>query len=93
MTKIPDAIREVAVARGDACHLSIEDKVKLAQDILEATDKHISELSKQQSIKFAEWMSNNPLDFQPAKGGKWIGADLVVLTAAELYPPFLNQSL
>lgn len=52
MTKIPDAIGEVAVAWGDACHLSVEDKVKLAQDILEATDKHLSELSKQQSIEF-----------------------------------------
>lgn len=56
-------------------------------------EKMLDDWAKQQSIGFAEWMSNNRLDFQPAKGGKWIGIDLVVLTPAELYTLFLNQSL
>lgn len=59
MSKIPDAIRQVAVSWGDAYGWFIEDKVKLAQDILEAIDKHISEVSKQQSILFAKWVMQN----------------------------------
>lgn len=65
MTKIPDAIRQVAVAWGDAHHWFIEDKVKLTQDILEATDKLMSEKIMQQAIAFAEWINDEMYECFP----------------------------
>ena len=57
MSGIPDSIRKVAVAWGDAYNWFIEDKVKLAQDILEATDKHIQKTTQKQAVAFAEWIN------------------------------------
>jgi len=88
MTKIPDSIREVAVTWGDAHHWFIEDKVKLAQDILEATDKHIRELNKQQAIAFAEWMEGR----LRLPNGNWRVGHLLEETTEERYNKFLSQT-
>lgn len=91
MTKIPDAIRKVAVVWGDAHEWFIQDKVKLAQDILEATDKLLSEQAEQRSIDFTGWILNHELDFQPtAKNQIWIGVDMVKYSSKDLYKKFLS---
>lgn len=69
MSKIPDVIRQVAVAWGDAHDWFIADKVKLAQDILEATDKHISEYTKQRVLNFMKWRDDQPGN--PQDGSVW----------------------
>ena len=51
MNKIPDAVRKAAVAWGK--HLFIRDKVKLAQDMMVATEEY----RKQECISFAEWIN------------------------------------
>jgi len=58
MSGIPDSIRAVAVAWGDAHNWFIEDKVKLAQDILEATDTRIQNVAELQSIAFTSWIAS-----------------------------------
>lgn len=96
MSKIPEAIREVAVAWGDAHHWFIEDKVKLAQDILEATDKLLLKTVKQQSIAFNEWLSDygwERCDLNGPHSGKWV-SDINIQygfkTISQLYKEFFN---
>lgn len=56
-------------------------------EIFEAMD----EWAKQQAIGFAKWLSNHTQDFQPAKGGKWIGNNLEVMSCSDLYTEYLLQ--
>lgn len=53
---IPDNIRELAVAWGAPFHLFIEDTVKLARDILEATEKSKLDYAKTISISFGKFL-------------------------------------
>jgi hypothetical protein len=93
MSGIPDSIRAVAVAWGDAYGWFIEDKVKLAQDILEATDKHVSKISEQQAIAFAEWITDNGWVHYPSRPGQWadLNTEGRVAPTKELYTLFLSQ--
>jgi hypothetical protein len=52
----------------------------------------IEENSKQESIRFAEWISNHRLDFQTASNGQWIGLDLNIISSETLYETCLNES-
>jgi len=91
MTKIPDAIREVAVVWGDVHHWFIKDKVKLAQDILEATDKLMSERVKQQAIAFAKFINSYRTDYAPYWDGEHFMNELGEnITTEQLYEKFLN---
>jgi len=63
MTEIPDAVREAAVAWGP--HLFIRDKVKLAQDMMLATEAARNEYAKQVAIGFAEWAGNYRWTYNP----------------------------
>lgn len=92
MSGIPDSIREVAVAWGDAHDWFIEDKVKLAQDILEATDKSVRKISEQQAITFAEWITDN--HYSRATNDRWRitrSISEVEKTTPELYQLFLQS--
>lgn len=89
MSKIPDSIRQVAVAWGDAHHWFIEDKVKLAQDILEATDKLMSENIMKQALAFSEW---NCKELWSTHGSLWYPYqdEDNPITGEELYKLWLN---
>jgi len=55
--------------------------------IYKAMDEH----AQQMSIGFAQFISNHPLDFQPATGGNYIGLNLETISCADLYQLYLNQ--
>lgn len=57
------------------------------RDIQKAMDEH----AQQMGIGFAEFISNHPLDFQPATGGNYIGLNLETISCADLYQLYLNQ--
>jgi hypothetical protein len=91
MDEIPDNIRELAVAWGEPFNLFIEDTVKLARDILEATEKNKLEYAKQRSIAFAEWM--NDQDCQMTSDG-WVRRplyDAEFITIEKLYQIFTEH--
>lgn len=65
MSNIPDSIREVVVAWSG--HLFIEDKVKFAQDLLEATEKYRLEYATEQMVRLIENMSHRPIEVYSVK--------------------------
>lgn len=94
MSKIPDAIRQVAVSWGDAHHWFIEDKVKMAQDILEATDKLLSLQVKQKIVSFQEWIRSKGL-YQDEEYNYWKSKHpkrftMEAKSTEELYEIFLS---
>lgn len=86
MGKIPDAVRKAAVEWSS--HLFIRDRVKLAQDMLEATEEYRNDYAEQQAIAFVEWIDKNAT--RSMEKGKWIyyatNADYnAIHTTSELY--------
>jgi hypothetical protein len=64
MNEIPDCIRECAVAWANAFdYLSLEDTVKLARDMLEATEKYKLEYAKQQVVSVLKWVTDEKSPF------------------------------
>jgi len=55
---------------------------------IEQIEKLMELYAQQESIAFAEWISNHKLDFQPASDGRFIGLDMVYYTAEQLYKEF-----
>jgi hypothetical protein len=95
MSKIPDGIREVVVAWSG--HLFIKDKVKFAQDLLEATEKHRLEYAQDQAIAFAEWLATwgwEMLDLNGPRSGMWVSPSNVQYgdkSLSDLYTDFLDH--
>ena len=44
-------------------------------------------------IKFAQWISDHRLDFQPATNKRFIGLDMKYYTCEELYEEFIKLEL
>ena len=84
MSKIPDSIREVALAWSG--HLFIRDKVKFAQDLLEATEKYRLEYASMQSVAFLKWLRTNAY----YDGDEWLYQDMY-LTESHLYNKFIES--
>lgn len=92
MSKIPDSIREVVVAWSG--HLFIKDKVKFAQDLLEATEKYRLLYTKSQCIEFTEWRDGMYCPYTQMGNGMWAHTELEEepnLTTGQLYDLFIEH--
>jgi hypothetical protein len=65
MDEIPDCIRECAVAWATPSKLFIEDTVKLARDMLEATEKYRLEYAKQECVKLLDFLYASAVETIP----------------------------
>jgi len=69
--EIPDCIRECAVAWAKPFNLFIEDTIRLARDMLEATEMHKKEYSKSKAIDFADWLFETHWRKHPDEENLW----------------------
>lgn len=92
--EIPDNIRELAVAWGAPFHLFIEDTVKLARDILEATEVNRKDYAKQECIELLNWMFAGAAETIPYPGPNMWLRDLSdeYKDSAALYDAFSTQN-
>jgi len=65
--------------------LTTEQRIAIIAEYNADKIKEIKELMEEESVSFAEWISNHPLDFQTAVNGQYIGLDMKRVTAKQLY--------